>query len=124
MVSTNKGQIRGIQALTCQYFLGITYAKPPKGVLRFQEPQSMDPWNGIKDTISFIWCFSIVLAFLLTIPLGIIWSIHYTKCGGEDLGFIVLWWTWALGPIAVIGYTIGIILGIRQLFIDYNVVFI
>lgn len=53
IVSTHKGQIRGIQTPKYQYFLGIPYAKPPKGVLRFQEPQSMDPWDGIKDTISF-----------------------------------------------------------------------
>ncbi|MFX0058090.1 MAG: carboxylesterase/lipase family protein [Candidatus Hodarchaeota archaeon] len=53
IVTTNRGKIKGVQAKNHQFFLGIPYAKAPIDNLRFQEPQSMDPWNEVKDTTKF-----------------------------------------------------------------------
>ncbi|MFX1457650.1 MAG: carboxylesterase/lipase family protein [Promethearchaeota archaeon] len=53
IVSTNKGKIRGFQNANCQCFLGVPFAKPPVERLRFREPQSMDPWDDIKETTKF-----------------------------------------------------------------------
>ncbi len=53
IISTTKGKIKGVQESNHQCFLGIPYAKPPVGELRFREPQSMDPWNETKDVKKF-----------------------------------------------------------------------
>lgn len=34
-------------------FLGIPYAKPPIGNLRFSKPQPMDPWEGVRHADKF-----------------------------------------------------------------------
>ena len=34
-------------------FLGIPYAKPPVGKLRFRYPQPVDSWEGVKNASSF-----------------------------------------------------------------------
>ncbi|XP_053149064.1 fatty acyl-CoA hydrolase precursor, medium chain-like [Hemicordylus capensis] len=34
-------------------FLGIPYAKPPLGSLRFSPPQPAEPWNGVRDATSY-----------------------------------------------------------------------
>ncbi|XP_061727966.1 juvenile hormone esterase-like isoform X2 [Cydia pomonella] len=33
-------------------FQGIPYAKPPLGTLRFQAPQPLEPWDGVRDATS------------------------------------------------------------------------
>jgi len=53
IVTTNRGKIKGVQAKNHELFLGIPYAKPPIGDLRFREPQPMDSWTEIKDTTKF-----------------------------------------------------------------------
>ena len=52
-VITDKGKVRGIQESDHQYFLGIPYAKPPVGVLRFNKPQPMENWDDNKDATKF-----------------------------------------------------------------------
>lgn len=61
IVSTKYGQVKGRQfrsdyglgsdSVTETYdrFLGIPYAKPPIGKLRFQPPQEPDPWSDVLD---------------------------------------------------------------------------
>jgi para-nitrobenzyl esterase len=45
--STNLGRIQGTLTDTgTRVFLGIPYAKPPVGALRFRPPQPADPWPG------------------------------------------------------------------------------
>ncbi|MFX1325456.1 MAG: carboxylesterase/lipase family protein, partial [Promethearchaeota archaeon] len=53
IVSTIKGRIEGIKGNICYSFLGIPYAKPPIGNLRFCEPQPMDAWDHIIKTVEY-----------------------------------------------------------------------
>lgn len=34
-------------------FLGIPYAKPPVGKLRFRNPEPIESWEGVKNTSSY-----------------------------------------------------------------------
>lgn len=55
VVRTNKGLVRGL-TLTASTgrqvdaWLGIPFAQPPLGPLRFRHPQSVHVWEGIRDT--------------------------------------------------------------------------
>lgn len=53
IIETIKGKVKGVQESGHQKFLGIPYAKPPIGDLRFQKPQPMDAWEDIKDSTNF-----------------------------------------------------------------------
>lgn len=46
-VKTVKGLINGIKKDGYTLFLGVPYAKPPIGLLRWCAPQELDPWEGI-----------------------------------------------------------------------------
>ncbi|XP_075833369.1 acylcarnitine hydrolase-like [Microtus pennsylvanicus] len=56
--STHTGQVRGslIQVtdakLGVNSFLGIPFAKPPVGPLRFAPPEAPEPWSGVRDGTS------------------------------------------------------------------------
>ena len=55
-VKLSAGRIQGVSSVfpeekkTLDMFLSIPYAKPPVGDLRFEPPQDLDPWTGIKET--------------------------------------------------------------------------
>ncbi|XP_018575271.1 juvenile hormone esterase [Anoplophora glabripennis] len=54
IVSTKQGHVKGfigtdIDGGRIISFLGIPYAKPPIGELRFKDPLPVEPWHGIKD---------------------------------------------------------------------------
>uniref|UniRef100_A0A8C3S5U2 Carboxylesterase type B domain-containing protein n=1 Tax=Chelydra serpentina TaxID=8475 RepID=A0A8C3S5U2_CHESE len=57
VVLTTSGPIRGklLQAgsSTVTAFLGIPYAEPPMGALRFQKPIPHQPWSQVLETTSF-----------------------------------------------------------------------
>jgi len=53
IISTNKGKLQGIQGDGYQSFLGIPYAKPPVGDLRFREPRPLEPWSDVKNATEF-----------------------------------------------------------------------
>lgn len=36
-----------------QRFLGVPYAAPPVGALRWKEPQAVEPWEGVRDATQF-----------------------------------------------------------------------
>lgn len=49
VVSIGTGQIQGIRAHGVQTFLAIPYAAPPVGPFRFEPPQPVEPWAGIRQ---------------------------------------------------------------------------
>ncbi len=50
VVRTRDGRVRGLYAGAAREFLGIPYAAPPLGKLRWRPPQPAKPWKGIKST--------------------------------------------------------------------------
>ncbi len=52
---TNYGPIQGFhdRESNLELFLGIPYAKPPVGDLRWKAPQEMNDWEGVKKTTEF-----------------------------------------------------------------------
>ncbi|NXR96882.1 SASB hydrolase, partial [Hypocryptadius cinnamomeus] len=56
---TKYGRVRGYQfkvdtaERTVNVFLGLPFAKPPLGSLRFSEPQPPEPWEGVRDATSY-----------------------------------------------------------------------
>uniref|UniRef100_A0A8C3LZG5 Carboxylic ester hydrolase n=1 Tax=Chrysolophus pictus TaxID=9089 RepID=A0A8C3LZG5_CHRPC len=58
-VVTKYGTARGYQIKvdaaerSVNVFLGLPFAKPPVGPLRFSEPQPPEPWKGVRDATSY-----------------------------------------------------------------------
>lgn len=53
LITPPAGPVRGRAASGCSQFLGIPYALPPVGDLRFAAPQSVPRWDGVLDTSEF-----------------------------------------------------------------------
>uniref|UniRef100_F7B7G3 Carboxylesterase 2-like protein 1 n=1 Tax=Monodelphis domestica TaxID=13616 RepID=F7B7G3_MONDO len=57
--TTESGQVQGTQISikkldkSVDVFLGIPFAKPPIGALRFSPPQAPDSWNNVRDATSY-----------------------------------------------------------------------
>uniref|UniRef100_A0A8C8TA22 Carboxylic ester hydrolase n=1 Tax=Peromyscus maniculatus bairdii TaxID=230844 RepID=A0A8C8TA22_PERMB len=57
--NTHTGQVRGslvhVKGTTIgvHTFLGIPFAKPPVGPLRFAPPEAPEPWSGVRDGTSY-----------------------------------------------------------------------
>ena len=49
IVHVSSGQLRGTLQNGTAVFLGIPYAAPPVGPLRWREPQPPAPWTGVRD---------------------------------------------------------------------------
>ncbi|MFD0853396.1 carboxylesterase family protein, partial [Actinomadura adrarensis] len=49
VVLTHSGAVRGVSAENGTSFLGIPYASPPVGSLRWKPPVPSRPWTGIRD---------------------------------------------------------------------------
>jgi para-nitrobenzyl esterase len=50
---TDRGVIRGTQTAEGRQFLGVPYAAPPVGDLRWRPPQEHARWHGVLDTTAF-----------------------------------------------------------------------
>jgi para-nitrobenzyl esterase len=55
IVTTSDGAVRGaaVPGSTVDAFLGLPYAAPPTGNLRWRPPQSPAQWRGVRDATSF-----------------------------------------------------------------------
>ena len=53
IAETTSGKVSGKQEKGCEVFLGIPFAKPPIGALRFRRPIPPDPWDGVRECVSF-----------------------------------------------------------------------
>ncbi len=53
VVATQDGLLRGKHAEGVGQFLGIPYAAPPVGPLRWQAPQPARPWAGVRDATAY-----------------------------------------------------------------------
>uniref|UniRef100_A0A3Q3W9M6 Carboxylesterase type B domain-containing protein n=1 Tax=Mola mola TaxID=94237 RepID=A0A3Q3W9M6_MOLML len=57
LITTKDGQVQGklLQAVDGEVraFLGIPFAKPPLGNLRFRAPEPVEPWEGMKDATEY-----------------------------------------------------------------------
>ncbi|NML45830.1 carboxylesterase family protein [Ramlibacter sp. G-1-2-2] len=52
-VRTRAGALRGQRQGEGAAFLGIPYAAPPVGPLRWKAPQPVQPWSGTRDALAF-----------------------------------------------------------------------
>jgi para-nitrobenzyl esterase len=53
VVSTDRGAVLGALAGQVRRFLGIPYAAPPVGALRWRPPQDHAAWSGVRDATTF-----------------------------------------------------------------------
>jgi len=53
IISTSKGAVAGIQSASMNEYLGIPYATPPVGPLRWTPPQAHSSWKGVLEATQF-----------------------------------------------------------------------
>ncbi|MEU8238256.1 carboxylesterase family protein [Actinoplanes missouriensis] len=51
--ATRYGRVRGRRQDGIVKFLGVPYATPPLGALRFRAPKPPRPWSGVRDAVDF-----------------------------------------------------------------------
>ena len=52
-VKTKDGAVRGAAVPGGYAFLGLPYAAPPTGRLRWRAPERADRWRGVRDATAF-----------------------------------------------------------------------
>ncbi|HEY1488874.1 MAG TPA: carboxylesterase family protein [Micromonosporaceae bacterium] len=53
VVSTANGAVRGVTTGATDEFLGLPYAAPPVGALRWRAPRPAASWHGVRDATAF-----------------------------------------------------------------------
>src|ERR1700740_1872621 len=53
IVTTNVGKISGRTPGSVDHWLGIPYAQPPVGALRWEPPQPAAAWTGVRAAINY-----------------------------------------------------------------------
>jgi para-nitrobenzyl esterase len=51
VAQTETGPLRGTSVGSAIVFMGIPYARPPVGPLRWEDPQPPMPWSGVRDAM-------------------------------------------------------------------------
>lgn len=49
MARTQGGVVRGVEGGGVRAFLGVPFARPPVGDLRWRAPRAVEPWDGVRD---------------------------------------------------------------------------
>jgi para-nitrobenzyl esterase len=49
----HSGLLRGTGGGSVDSFLGVPYAKPPVGELRWRAPEPVPPWSGVRDAVAY-----------------------------------------------------------------------
>lgn len=81
VVGTTIGELRGVHRPSGgAEFLGVPYAQPPLGDLRWREPVPVKPWSGVRDATAFG-------APCAQPDLGD-WNRHDSETGKEDCLFL------------------------------------
>ncbi|MBU0991904.1 MAG: carboxylesterase family protein [Proteobacteria bacterium] len=85
---TKQGLVMGKEAEDRAYaWLGVPYAKPPVGELRWRTPQDPDPWEGVLDTVAFgSYCVQYGNFISETDP-----EAYGEVCGSEDCLYLNIW---------------------------------
>ena len=52
-LAVTQGRLNGKRVESTCHFLGVPYAKPPLGALRFAPPQAAGNWDGVRDATMF-----------------------------------------------------------------------
>src|SRR5262245_1099286 len=52
LIGTNNGTVRGLEQNGTRAWLGIPYAAPPVGVMRFRPPARPQRWSEPRDTVA------------------------------------------------------------------------
>ncbi|HEX5290261.1 MAG TPA: carboxylesterase family protein, partial [Streptosporangiaceae bacterium] len=53
VAATAGGAVRGMTVNSTEEFLGLPYAAPPTGALRWQPPAPPAPWSGVREAVTF-----------------------------------------------------------------------
>jgi carboxylesterase type B/2',3'-cyclic-nucleotide 2'-phosphodiesterase (5'-nucleotidase family) len=53
IVKTDAGSVSGINQDGLRVYLGIPFAAPPTGELRWRPPAPVQPWDGVKETTAY-----------------------------------------------------------------------
>ncbi|XP_037278506.2 acetylcholinesterase-1 [Rhipicephalus microplus] len=90
LVMTDSGAINGkvitVGNTSIDAFLGIPYAKPPVGDLRFRKPEYVAPWNGTYQAIARTPpCWQTALRFIEDAP------VNYSTSASEDCLYLNIW---------------------------------
>lgn len=95
--NTQYGAIQGIMESKQDGFtwLGVPYAKPPVGDLRWQPPQEPNPWRGVLKTQNYGNSCTQVGGMFGPVPeggdYGDIWKTFFRPVGSEDCLYLNIW---------------------------------
>ncbi|MBN1172970.1 MAG: carboxylesterase family protein [Micromonosporaceae bacterium] len=53
VVGTSSGAVEGYRSGSVDSFLGIPYAAPPTGELRWRPPATVEPWRGVRQATAY-----------------------------------------------------------------------